>query len=228
MIELRPSSQRGQADFGWLQSQHSFSFGSYYDPRHMGFGHLRVINEDRVQAARGFGAHGHRNMEIVSYLVSGALAHQDSTGSSGVITPGEVQVMSAGRGIRHSEMNASTDAPVHFLQIWLLPRESSTEPGYVQKDFGHQPGLTLLTSPDARDGSLRIGQNTDIWKARLQPGESTQLTLRLNRAWVQVVHGSLQVNGAQLRTGDGAGLTDLTTLDIRALESAEALIFDLQ
>lgn len=227
MITLRPANQRGHADFGWLDSRHSFSFGGYYDTKHMGFGHLRVINEDRVSGGAGFGSHGHRNMEIVSYVVSGALGHDDSTGRSGVIRPGEVQVMSAGRGIQHSEMNGSPEEPVHFLQIWLLPARAGTEPGYDQKDFGRAEGLVLLVSPDARDGSLPIGQDVDVWRALLGSGASTQLTLRHTRAWAQVVRGEVDVNGARLRTGDGAALAEIGALHVVAHADAEVLLFDL-
>lgn len=227
MITLRPAGQRGHIDFGWLDTHHSFSFGSYHDPRHMGFGHLRVLNEDRVQAGAGFGTHGHRNMEIVSYVVSGMLGHKDSTGSSGIIRPGEVQVMRAGSGIRHSEMNGSQQEPVHFLQIWVAPAETGTPPEYAQKDFGTTQGLVLLVSPDGRNGSLSIGQDIDIWRVLLSSGEATRLPLRRPRAWVQVVRGEIEVNGARLRPGDGAALDDLQALDIVAHANAEALLFDL-
>lgn len=226
-IALRPSAQRGHADFGWLDSRHSFSFGSYYDRRHMGFGVLRVINEDRVAPGAGFGAHGHRDMEIVSYVVSGQLAHRDSTGGGGVIRPGEVQVMSAGRGVRHSELNGSREEPVHFLQIWLLPARAGTEPGYGQRDFGRRPGLTLLVSPDGREGSLRMGQDADIHRALLAEEEQARLDLRHHSAWVQVVSGELEVNGARLGPGDGAALERVSALELRALSPVEALAFDL-
>lgn len=227
MITIRRSTDRGHVHMGWLDSHHSFSFGRYHDPRHMGFGHLRVINEDRVTPGRGFLPHGHRNMEIISYPVAGVLSHEDSTGSGGDIRPGEVQVMSAGRGIRHSEMNGRDDAEVHFLQIWILPEEANTEPGYAQKDFGSTPGLTLLVSPDGRDGSLAIRQDVDLHRALLAEGEQATLPLRRDRAWVQVVRGVLDVNGARLQPGDGASLTEVDTLDLVAQQDVEALVFDL-
>ncbi len=227
MISLRPANQRGHADFGWLDSHHSFSFGSYYDPAYMGFGHLRVINEDRVAPGRGFPPHGHRNMEIISYVVDGALAHRDSTGTGSVIRPGDVQVMSAGRGIRHSEMNGSDTDAVHFLQIWLLPKDAGTEPGYAERHFPRQDGLTLLVSPDGRDGSLRIRQDVDLHRALLRSGDTIELPLRRTRAWVQVVRGELELNGALLRAGDGAAVTETGPLRLAAHQQAEALVFDL-
>jgi redox-sensitive bicupin YhaK (pirin superfamily) len=228
MITIRRSAERGHVEMGWLDSHHTFSFGHYHDPRFMGFGHLRVINEDRVEPGQGFMPHGHRDMEIVSYVVDGALAHEDSTGSGGVIRPGEVQVMSAGRGIRHSEMNGSAEEPVHFLQIWLLPKAGGTEPGYAQRDFGRDPGLRLVVSPDGRDGSLPIGQDVDLHRALLPAGEGATLTLRRKRAWVQVVRGTLDVNGARLFPGDGASFTDTSALSLAAVDGdVEALAFDL-
>jgi redox-sensitive bicupin YhaK (pirin superfamily) len=227
MIERRPSNQRGQANHGWLRSQHTFSFGGYHDPRHMGFGHLRVINEDHVEPGRGFGTHGHQNMEILSYVVEGALAHRDSTGEGGVIRPGEVQVMSAGAGIRHSELNHSASEPVHFLQIWLLPSMSNTEPGYRQALFEPVDGTTLLVSPDGREGSLTIRQDVEIYRLLLPPDGAAELPVRRNRSWVQVVRGSLTVNGTVLQAGDGAGITASTALSFHAEAAVEALVFDL-
>lgn len=228
MIEIRRSNERGHADFGWLDSRHTFSFGEYYDRRFMGFGHLRVINEDRVEAGAGFPKHGHANMEIVSYVVSGGLAHQDTLGTRAVLQPGDVQVMSAGRGIQHSEMNASETEPVHFLQIWLLPAEAGTTPRYEDKSFPVQPGLTLLVSPEGREGSLPIGQDTDLYRAVLAEGEVKELPLRHDRAYVQVVKGQLDVNGARLHAGDGASLTETRALKLVAGEGVEALVFDLR
>lgn len=169
-MAIRRADQRGRADFGWLDSRHTFSFGSYWDPAYMGFGDLRVVNEDKVAPGGGFPQHPHRNMEIVSYVVKGGLAHRDSTGAGGVIRPGQVQVMSAGRGVVHSEMNASDTEPVHFLQIWLLPREAGTQPRYDDKTFDATPGVRLVVSPDGRDGSLTIGQDTDLYRVLLDPG----------------------------------------------------------
>jgi redox-sensitive bicupin YhaK (pirin superfamily) len=227
MITLRPADDRGHANFGWLDSRHTFSFGGYHDPAHMGFGHLRVINEDRVSPRGGFDTHGHRDMEIISYVVAGALAHRDSTGSAGVITPGEVQVMSAGRGIRHSEMNGSASEPVRFLQMWVVPAAQGTEPRYAQKHFAPRDGVTLLVSPDARDGSLAIGQDTDLYRALLPAGRAEALALRGRRAWVQVVRGALRVNGASVSAGDGAAIVDEPALSLEATSDAEALVFDL-
>ena len=170
MITVRRSEERGRVRMGWLDSHHTFSFGEYYDPQHMGFGDLRVINEDRVRPGQGFTPHGHRNMEIVSYVVSGALAHRDSTGGGGVIRPDDVQVMSAGRGIRHSEMNGSETEPVHFLQIWILPAQAETEPAYRERRFERSEGLTTLVSPDGADGSLPIGQDASIRRLLAAPG----------------------------------------------------------
>lgn len=227
MITIRPSAARGHVTLDWLDSHHSFSFGSYHDPRHMGFGHLRVINEDVIAPGGGFLPHGHRNMEIVTYMVGGALAHRDSTGGEGVIGPDEVQVMSAGRGIQHSEMNGSAEEPAHLLQIWLLPREGMTEPGYRQQRFERTPGLTLLASPDARDGSLPIGQDVDLHRALWPAGTEETWTPRRARVWVQVVRGELSVDGARLRAGDGAAITDRPSLRFVAHDDVEVLLFDL-
>jgi quercetin 2,3-dioxygenase len=197
------------------------------DPRHMGFGPLRVINEDRVAPGAGFGAHPHQDMEIVSYVVSGQLAHKDTIGAGGVIKPGEIQRMSAGRGIRHSEMNGSKTEPVHFLQIWIMPAVRGSEPSYAQKDFGKERGLVLLASPDGRDGAVSIQQDVDLWRALLDPEALIELPLRHRRAWVQVVQGGLEVEGQTLGAGDGAALEDVGALKIRATADTEALLFDL-
>ncbi len=225
--QIRPSSARGHANHGWLDSHHSFSFGSWHNPNAMGFGPLRVINEDVVQPGRGFGTHPHRDMEIVSYVLSGHLGHRDSEGNNGVIRPGEVQLMSAGTGITHSEMNGSNSEPVHFLQIWLFPTEAKTKPRYAQKDFGQQPGLTLVASPDGRDGSLVIGSNTDIHRALLTAGASPTVALRQQHAYVHVASGTLDVNGSRLTAGDGMSLSDVSTLSLTAHDDVNALIFDL-
>lgn len=227
MITIRRSQHRGHAEHGWLDSRHTFSFAEYYDPAQMGHSHLRVINEDRVQPGRGFGTHGHRNMEIVSYVIDGELEHRDTLGTRGVIRPGEVQLMSAGRGIHHSEMNGSSEAPVHFLQIWLLPREGNTEPRYAQRDFGQERGIRLVLSPDGRDESLTIGQDVDIYRVLLDAGAVEPLALRRRRGWVQVVSGTLDVNGVRLYPGDGAQLTEVSDLKLEAQEAVNALVFDL-
>lgn len=227
-LEILRSNQRGDADHGWLRSKHSFSFADYYDPRRMGFGHLRVINEDRVDGGMGFPTHPHRNMEILSYVIDGALAHEDTSGGGGVLRHGDVQVMSAGRGVAHSEFNADRTEPVHFLQIWLLPKEGGTAPRYDQKHYAlDQRGPVLVASPDGRDGSLQIGQDTDIWRLLLTAGEGIAQPIQRGRAWVQVVSGTLTVNGAVLQTGDGLAVVDATSLDILPSEDTEALLFDL-
>lgn len=231
MITTRHAEERGRANMGWLDSRHSFSFGHYYDPAHMGFGPLRVINEDRVQPGQGFPTHGHENMEIISYVLDGALEHKDSIGTGSVIRPGDVQRMSAGTGIRHSEYNHSHDDPVHFLQIWIVPNERDIEPGYEQKAFPEaerRGRLRLVASPDGRDGSLTLHQDARLYATILAENESVSLPLaRDRRAWVQVARGSVTVNGEQLYPGDGAALSDEDTVQIRATSDAEALVFDL-
>ncbi|MCA9568629.1 MAG: pirin family protein [Myxococcales bacterium] len=225
---IHPASARGHADHGWLDSHHTFSFAGYHDRRFMGFGHLRVINEDRVAPGGGFPLHPHANMEIVSYVVEGALAHEDTLGTGSVIRPGDVQLMSAGRGIAHSEMNASREEGVHFLQIWVLPAQGATAPRYDQHHFGHDPGVRLVVSPDGRDGSLTIGQDMDLHRALLPAGTDHTLPLRRNRAWVQVVRGTLDVDGARLFPGDGAAITEARALHLTARDDdVEALVFDL-
>lgn len=227
MITLRKSDDRGHVHIGWLNSRHSFSFGQYYDAAHMGFGHLRVINQDIVQPGAGFGTHGHKNMEIISYVVDGTLAHRDSTGTQGIIQPGDVQVMSAGAGIRHSEMNGSTSETVQFLQIWLLPQEGGTPPGYDQKAFPPARGTTLLVSPDGRDGSLSIRQDVDLHRVLMASGDALTIDIQRQRAWVQLIKGSLRVGDHVLQPGDGAAITEAEQLQLTALDDVEALIFDL-
>ena len=232
MITLRPAEERGLARLGWLTSRHSFSFGDYYDPRHMGFGPLRVINEDRVEPGSGFDTHGHRDMEIVSYVLEGALEHKDSIGTGSVIRPGEVQRMSAGTGIRHSEFNPSQTKPVHFLQIWLLPRQDGLKPGYEQKSFpaaGKHNRLRLVVSPDSAEGSVLIHQDARIYDASLDEGASVTHALGKGRkAWVQVVRGSLDIEGEWLRTGDGAAIEAVDTVTLAAHDPrTEILLFDL-
>jgi len=227
-MQIRPSAERGHANHGWLDSRHSFSFASYHDPQHMGFGRLRVINQDQVLPSKGFGTHPHRDMEILSYVISGALEHRDTLGTGGVIRRGEIQLMSAGSGISHSEFNHSATEPVEFLQIWLLPTTRGGEPSYQQQDLGLQPGLRLMVSPDGRLDSLRIGSDVEVWRALLSEGEQSQLPMRRGRAWVQVIAGPLKVNGQVLQSGDGLALDDIYALDLHALATAEALIFDLE
>ena len=238
MITLRKSSDRGYADHGWLKSCHTFSFADYHDPAHMGFGNLRVINEDRITPGSGFGTHGHRDMEIVSYVLEGELAHKDSMGTgqakgapSGVIRPGDVQRMSAGRGVQHSEFNHAPDATTHFLQIWLEPSERGLPASYEQKHFdaaGKRGKLRLVASPDGRNGSLTIHADASISAGLFSGDESVELPLDPKRkAWVQVVRGEVDVNGQRLGTGDAAGLQQESLLRIDRGAGAEVLVFDL-
>jgi redox-sensitive bicupin YhaK (pirin superfamily) len=231
MLTIRPASERGRAEHGWLDSHHSFSFADYYDPAHMGFRALRVINEDRVAPAKGFGTHPHRDMEIISYVLEGGLAHKDSLGTGSVIKPGDVQRMSAGSGVSHSEFNASPSDPVHFLQIWLVPTQRGIEPSYEQKSFTEadkRGRLRVVASPDAREGSVTIHTDAVLYSGLFDRGESAQLTLAAGRhAWVQVARGSVRLNGQELAAGDGAALSDVTKLELEGVERAEVLVFDL-
>lgn len=231
MITIRPADERGGANHGWLNTRHTFSFSSYYDPRHMGFRDLRVINEDRVAPGQGFGAHGHRDMEILSYVVSGALGHRDSMGNGEVIRPHEWQRMSAGTGVRHSEMNASDSEPVHFYQIWILPEAEGIEPGYEQKLFAPEEKagrLRLVASHDGREGSLKIHQDVSVYNALLKGGEAVEHRLAAGRhAWLQVVRGTVELNGNRLGAGDGAAVSEESTLTVRAGEESEVILFDL-
>ena len=231
MIVKRVSEERGRADFGWLDSRHTFSFGEYYDPRFMGFRALRVINEDRVKPGYGFPTQPHRDMEILSYVLDGALGHQDSMGTGSVIVPGDVQRMSAGTGVLHSEMNPSKTAPVHFFQIWLLPERRNIEPSYEQKRFEPEVKrgrLCLVASRDAREGSITIHQDVDLYAGLFTKGESAQFSLRPQRhAWVQLASGAITINGTPLAKGDGAAISEESVLDIQVSEDAELLMFDL-
>jgi redox-sensitive bicupin YhaK (pirin superfamily) len=233
MITVRRSRERGRFDFGWLKTSHTFSFGEYHDPEWMGFGPLRVINEDYVAPGQGFGTHPHRDMEIITYVVSGALAHRDSLGHQQSVTPGEVQRMSAGTGIEHSEFNPSNTEPVHLLQIWIRPAQRGQAPSYEQKRFEgpHTQGvLGVLASPDARGGSVRIGQDALMMGAKLASGQSAAHAIAPGRrAWVQVVKGGVTLKGGEaLSAGDGAGLVDEKGLEIAAgVDGAEVLVFDL-
>jgi redox-sensitive bicupin YhaK (pirin superfamily) len=232
MITIRKAEDRGRFDHGWLDTRHTFSFASYHDEAHMGFRALRVINEDRVKPGEGFGTHGHRDMEIVSYVLAGALAHRDSTGGEGVLRPGEVQRMSAGTGVMHSEFNGSRDEPVHFLQIWILPDRPGHRPSYEQKLFpeAERKGkLRLVASPDAADGSLAIHQDARVHAAVLAGGEAVRHPLAPGRhAWVQVARGEVTVNGEALRAGDGAALSNEGEVRIEGRGSGgEVLLFDL-
>jgi redox-sensitive bicupin YhaK (pirin superfamily) len=232
MITLRPAQERGSAYFGWLDSRHTFSFGEYYDPNHMGFADLRVINEDKVTPGEGFSTHGHRDMEIISYVLEGALEHKDSLGTGSIIRPGDVQRMSAGTGIRHSEYNASKTEPVHFLQIWILPEQKGMTPGYEQKTFTDDEKrgqLRLLGSRDGRDGSITIHQDVNLYATLLQDGEAANHALAEGRAiWLQVVRGAVQLNGQPLTAGDGAAMTQESQITLQgASDNAEVLLFDM-
>jgi redox-sensitive bicupin YhaK (pirin superfamily) len=231
MLHLRPSESRGHANFGWLDSRHSFSFGSYHDPAHMGFGPLRVINEDRVAPAAGFDTHGHADMEIVSYVLDGALEHKDSLGTGSVIRPGDVQRMSAGTGVRHSEFNASETDPVHFLQIWVIPERKGLEPSYEQRHFPQaerRNALRLVASGTPRDGALKINQQADIHASLLDAGHKLEFTPQDGRRqWLQLASGELVVNGEQLRRGDGLAIENEPVIRIEALDASEFLLFDM-
>ena len=231
MIRIRKSEERGETGAYWLDSRHSFSFGNYYDPAQMGFGPLRVINEDWVAPGAGFGMHPHRDMEILTYILDGALEHQDSAGHGGVIRPGEVQYMAAGTGIRHSERNASPDEPVHLLQIWIEPERAGFEPAYAQKDFdGSMNGrLRLVASGDGRDGSLPINRDVGLYATRLAAGEEVDHKPTPGRkVWVQIARGTVELNGAALKAGDGAAIEGESRITLKAgPDGAEALVFDL-
>jgi redox-sensitive bicupin YhaK (pirin superfamily) len=232
MIAVRHAAERGTANLGWLDSRHTFSFGHYYDPDHMGFGPLRVINEDRVRPGAGFDTHGHQDMEIISYVLEGALEHKDSIGTGSVIRPGDVQVMSAGTGIRHSEFNHSKSEPVHFLQIWVLPNRKGLPPRYDQKSFPaseKSDRLRLVGSPDGRDGSIVIHQDAEIYDALLSRGHVVNHALNAGRkGWVQVVRGAVEVNGKAAAAGDGVAVEDEALLSITSrADDSEILVFDL-
>ena len=234
MQQIRKAEQRGQADFGWLNSRHTFSFGSYFDQNHMGFGPLRVINEDHVAAGRGFDTHGHQDMEIISYVISGAMAHKDSLGTGSQIKPGEVQRMTAGTGVRHSEYNVSSTDPLNFLQIWIMPEKKGLEPGYEQKSFADidkENRLVLAGSRDGRNGSVTIHQDVDLYISNLR--DNARVSHRLapgRKLWLQTVQGELAVNGEHLTDGDGFALENTTdqimSVNLQS-EAAEILLFDM-
>ncbi len=230
MIKIRPAGERGHANFDWLDTRHTFSFGHYYDANHMGFGPLRVINDDRVEPGKGFAPHAHENMEIITYVLEGALEHKDSLGNGSIIRPGEVQRMTAGTGIRHSEYNPSETEAVHLLQIWIIPEKEGLAPGYEQKQFGDERKgrLRLIASPNARDGSLTVHQDVDVYAAVLEEGAEVSHALKPSRkAWVQVADGSIILNGEVLGPGDGAALNGETGVRIEATSPAEILLFDM-
>ncbi len=229
MLKLRRSNDRGTTHTGWLLSRHTFSFGGYLDPRHMGFQSLRVVNEDRVAPGAGFGEHPHREMEILSFVLEGAMEHRDSMGNGSVIRAGEVQRMTAGTGVRHSEFNHSRDEELHFLQVWIEPGEAGLEPGYEQASPAEGEGFVLLASSDGRDGSLTVHQDVSVLRARLGRDEELTYSLGAGRhAWVQVLEGVVEVNGQRLEPGDGAALSDLETVLLRGAAGGNALLlFDL-
>ncbi len=231
MLQIRKSEERGIADHGWLNSHHTFSFGQYFDPQHTGFGPLLVINEDRVQAGQGFGTHGHSDMEIISYVLDGALEHKDSMGTGSVLHYGDVQRMSAGTGVRHSEFNHSATAPVHFLQIWIQPNVKGIPPSYEEKHFTvaqKQGQLRLIASADGRDNSVLIHQDASIYAAILNGDQPLQHTLASGRnAYVHVIHGRISVNGTELKGGDAVKVTAENLITLANADAAEVLLFDL-
>jgi redox-sensitive bicupin YhaK (pirin superfamily) len=231
MFQIRKAADRGHANHGWLDTYHTFSFGDYQDPRQMGFRALRVINEDWVQSGMGFGMHGHRDMEIITLVLEGALEHKDSMGNGEVLRPGEFQHMSAGRGIRHSEFNPSTTEAVHLYQIWLLPNVTGIQPAYEQKRFDsaeQQGKLRLVASPDGAQGALSIQQDARVYLATVQPESTVEHPITAGRhAWLQVLRGSVTVNGATLETSDGVAVSNETKLTFTGVKPAEVMLFDL-
>ena len=231
MLTIRGSNQRGHFNHGWLNTYHTFSFDQYYDPRYMGFRSLRVINEDFVTAGRGFPKHGHRDMEIITYILEGALKHEDSMGNGSIIRPGDVQRMTAGTGVRHSEQNASADEPVHLLQIWIVPNADNLRPGYEQRAFSTEERknqLRLIASSDGRDGSVSVNQDVSLFASILDPGQQVQYAMDQTRyGWLQVARGSVEVNDEPANQGDGVVIVAEQELTIQAAESAEILLFDL-
>ena len=231
MISIRQANERGAVNMGWLNAKHSFSFGSYYDPAHMGFGPLRVINEDRIQPAQGFGMHGHRDMEIITYIIDGALEHKDNMGNGSVIRRGEVQRMTAGTGVMHSEFNHSHEDLTHLLQIWILPERAGLTPGYEEKSFDEadkKNRLRLIASRAAREGSLKIHRDVDLYATMLDKGRSLSHVFADGRSgWVQVVSGDVRVDAATLSAGDGAAIAQMPALELHALADTELLLFDM-
>ncbi|HEY9846193.1 MAG TPA: pirin family protein [Candidatus Caenarcaniphilales bacterium] len=231
MLTLRPSSDRGHANHGWLDSYHTFSFARYYNPQHMGFRSLRVINDDRVAPGAGFGAHSHQDMEIITYVLEGALEHKDSLGTGAVITPGEAQRMSAGTGITHSEFNHSQTEPVHFLQIWILPDQQGLPPSYEQRNFSRsqkQGKLLLIAARDGRQGAVTLHQDVDLYASVLAPGDRVLHSLKPQRyAWLQVAQGEAILNGHSLKAGDGVAVSEVEALEVSTNTGTEILLFDL-
>jgi redox-sensitive bicupin YhaK (pirin superfamily) len=230
MVTVRRSADRGHANHGWLDSHHTFSFADYFDPEHVQFRALRVINEDRVSGGQGFGRHPHRDMEIISYVVSGLLEHQDSMGNRAVMKAGDVQRISAGTGVVHSEYNGSPVDPVHFLQIWIMPDRNGVKPDYAERSFGDiaPGGLNLIASGSAKEGALHINQDADVYVAKIDAGGAIEHAFAGGRAgWVQLIEGELSVNGTQLQAGDGAAVTDEQQVQLKAQQPAHFLLFDL-
>jgi redox-sensitive bicupin YhaK (pirin superfamily) len=231
MIQIRKSHERGHANHGWLDTHFTFSFADYYDPKHVHFRTLRVMNDDRIAAGGGFPMHPHRDMEIVTYVLEGALAHRDSMGNGSVIKPGDLQYMSAGTGVTHSEFNASETEPAHLYQIWMFPEEKGLKPAYGQKNFSEaekRGKLRLLVSPDGREGSVKIRQDNELYATVLGAGETVQHELKPERhAYVQVARGSVKLNGTQLETGDGAAISDEKAVELTGVDDTEVLLFDL-
>lgn len=229
-MAVRKSKDRGHFDHGWLKSYHTFSFADYYDPKFMHFRDLRVINEDFIEGGKGFPTHGHRDMEIITVILDGKLEHKDSMGNTATISPGEVQRMSAGTGVRHSEFNHLKDQPTHLLQIWILPEKESVDPGYGQKNFAKDlaaKGLVLAVSKDGRDGSITMNQTADVWIGKLKSGETRDFSLQPGRhSWIQVAKGSLTVNGILLEQGDGVAISEESTLKLESKDS-DFILFDL-
>ncbi len=231
MIQIRKSKERGHFDHGWLNTYHTFSFGDYYDPNFMGFRDLRVINEDWVKEGRGFPTHPHQDMEIITYVLEGELAHKDSMGTSSTIRPGEVQRMSAGTGVTHSEYNHSSEVPVHLLQIWILPNQKGLKPGYEQKEYSEEQKLNqffLVASNDGRKNSVTIHQDVQLYVSSLESGKNIEYEFHPKRyGWIQVARGSVTLNGQELATGDGAAVSDEKKISLVANEKSEILLFDL-
>jgi redox-sensitive bicupin YhaK (pirin superfamily) len=232
VLDVRCASERGHTRWGWLDSRHTFSFGDYHDSDHMGFRALRVLNDDRVQPGQGFGTHGHRDMEILSYVLEGALEHKDSSGGGGVIRPGEIQFMRAGSGVQHSEYNHSKSEPVHFLQIWIVPDKQGLQPTYSQQAFdaaAAKQSFVLLASKEGRDGTIQVQQDVDVWVTLLGKGERRELPLAPGRgAWIHVARGSVDINGTLLREGDGAAVSGEDRLRFLGQGLGEVLVFDLK
>ncbi|MBC3764856.1 pirin family protein [Neptunicella marina] len=230
MIEIRPANERGKANFGWLDSKHTFSFGSYYDPKHMGYSALRVINDDTVLPSQGFGTHGHKDMEIISFVTQGVIEHKDSMGNVQTLPKGEFQLMSAGKGVTHSEYNASSTDVLKFLQIWIEPDSTGGTPGYQQKDFGQQQGLTTVITPTGENGTLKIKQQATVSQLYLNAGTQQAVSNADNRKlYIHIVDGQLQLEGHTLTNGDGVKIADMSQLDLinNSEQSLVALVFDL-